>query len=624
MAIRIEDMYWLADVPADFRAICKALESDTANIGSRLRELAGTRLNANQLTSLSACIKRMQLSGVRLEPLSGFRLGVIGNATTNLFTAALPAAAARHGINLAIHEAEYDQVMQEALDPASGINAYKPDAVFLALDYHGLPFGIGHGAAAALEYLETVREGLARNSSVPVIFQTIVCPPAPLFGSFDVMAEGALRRKIMDFNEGVIMAARKRGDYVFDAQALAETVGTQNWQDPAQWNLYKLPFAQSLVPVYTDHVARLLAAIRGLARKCLVLDLDNTVWGGIIGDDGMHGIKVGQGDGTGEAHLEVQKMALALRDRGIMLAVCSKNEDATARQPFKDHPDMLLREEHITVFQANWRDKASNLEAIARTLNIGLDALVFMDDNPVERAQVRGALPMVAVPELPEDVSWYARTILNAGYFEAVTFSEEDRKRADQYRENALRAELESSARNMDEFLESLQMKLEIGPFTPFNVGRVAQLINKTNQFNLTTRRYTQPEVEAMMKDGNILTLQARLIDRFGDNGLITVGIGILKEGVCEIDTWLMSCRVLGRRVEEAMLAEFVAFAKKRGATELRGLFIPTAKNAMVEDHYRKLGFESAGGEGGETLWRLPLTAEIPQNLPFEYLNAAA
>lgn len=622
MSTRHEDLYWLVEAPEDFRAQSKALDTQDTGLGLSFRRLASLRLNTNQLTSLSNGIKRAQDRAADLKPLASFKLAVLGNATTNLFVGALPAAAARHGVNLSIVEAEYDQVMQEALNPQSHINQSKSDAILLALDYRGLPFSSGMTVDAALDFVAQVRDGLAQGSAAPVIFQTVVSPPTPLFGSLDMAMDNALRYQTNAFNAGIAALAKKRGDYILDAAAIAEMVGTQNWQDPAQWNLYKLPFAQSMLPIYVEHLARLLAAIRGLSRKCLVLDLDNTVWGGVIGDDGFNGIKIGQGDAAGEAHLEVQRMALTLRERGIILAVSSKNDDAVARQPFKDHPDMLLREEHITVFQANWRDKASNLEAIAKTLNIGLDALVLLDDNPAERAQVRTELPMVAVPELPTEVSYYARTLLNAGYFEAVNFSEEDKQRADQYRQNAQRAELESSVRNMDEFLDSLEMKLELGAVNDFNVARVAQLINKTNQFNLTTKRYTQPEVEVMMKDASIITLQARLLDRFGDNGLISVGIGRMQGDTCDIDTWLMSCRVLGRRVEEAMLAEFVKLASEKGAKELRGRFIPTPKNSMVADHYKKLGFKQIGETGGETLWSLPIADFGNPALPFERLAA--
>lgn len=391
-----------------------------------------------------------------------------------------------------------------------------------------------------------------------------------------------------------------------------------------QWNLYKLPFSQSLVPVYVEHLGRLLGAIRGTSRKCLVLDLDNTLWGGVIGDDGLQGIVIGQGDGAGEAFLEVQRTALELRQRGIVLAVCSKNDEAVARQPFRDHPDMLLRKDHIAVFVANWRDKASNLEAIARQLNLGLDALVLLDDNPAERKQVRDALPSVAVPELPADPSLYSRVLLNAGYFETISFSEEDRQRSDQYQANAQRAGLSSGSRDMADFLASLDMTLEVGPFTALSLPRVTQLINKTNQFNLTTRRYTQAEVRDMMESTGVMTLQARLTDRFGDNGIISLVIARVEGSSCEIDTWLMSCRVLGRRVEEALMAEIVRRARDRSVTRIVGRYIPTSQNGMVAEHFAKLGFSLVDNQGTSTIWGLSPDQHKDIELPFRVETQAS
>jgi FkbH-like protein len=580
MSRRHEELRWLVDPPADFRA------------------------------------------------LAPFHLALLGNGTTSLFTPAMPAAAARHGVVLKLTQAEFDQVTQEALDPSSLINTCKPDAVLLAMDYHGLPLadGASPGTAtrAALDYVAMIREGLERGAGAPVIFQTVSCPPLPLFGALDGGIAGTLRRQISEFNLGLFELAAKRGDYVLDIASLAETVGTQNWHDDVQWNLYKLPFAQAMVPIYVEHVGRLLGAIRGTARKCLVLDLDNTIWGGVIGDDGMEGIVLGQGDGTGEAFLDVQRTALALRERGIVLAVSSKNTEEIALQPFRSHPEMLLKPDHIAVFQANWTDKATNLEVIAKALNIGLDALVLLDDNAAERQQVREALPMVAVPELPPDPSLYARTLMNAGYFEAVSFSDEDRNRASFYQANAQRAALSSSTRNLDEFLISLEMKIEFLAFDTVSLGRITQLVNKTNQFNLTTRRYTQSEIEAMMQSSDILTFQIRLVDRFGDNGIIGIVIARCSETVCDIDTWLMSCRVLGRRVEEAMTAELVRCIHSRGIKRLVGHYIPTAKNALVRDHYQKLDFSRAGGSDDDQLWVLESADHEQKTLPFKVLKSQA
>ena len=606
MSWRHEEQKWLTPAPADFRDQCRKIAT-----GAEIQSLAQTRLNANQLVTLSKTIEKLQNDGANISPLSNFNLGVLGNATTCLYVNALKGAAARYGVNLATTQAEYDQVMQTALDASAPIHTVGVDAVLLALDYHGLPFDAD--VQAAIEYVKAIRGCL----SAPIIYQTIVCPPEPQLGSLDASESATLLKKVMEFNLALFELAAQQSDYVLDVSSLANMVGTQNWQDPAQWNLYKLPFAQNMMPVYVDHIGRMLSAIRGLSKKCLVLDLDNTIWGGVIGDDGLNGIKIGQGDGVGEAHLDIQRTVLMLRDRGIILAVSSKNDDAVARKPFRDHPDMLLKENHISVFQANWKDKASNLEVIAKTLNIGLDALVFLDDNPVERAQVRETLPMVSVPELPTDPSYFSRVLLNAGYFETVSFSSDDKKRAEQIRSNALRAELQTKARDMGQFLNSLDMKLEIGPFSDFNKGRVVQLINKTNQFNLTTRRYTENEVNEMMSDASFITLQGRLIDKFGDNGLITVGIGRIEGEICMIDTWLMSCRVLGRRVEEAFLSSFVSSAKKLGAQTLEGLYVPSEKNSMVAEHYKKLGFTLAAVSANETTWRLSVSNYTRPDLPF-------
>ncbi len=395
---------------------------------------------------------------------------------------------------------------------------------------------------------------------------------------------------------------------------VAGWIGADRWHDAGHWHAEKLPFAPDLIPLFADVVARTIAAIRGTTRKCLVLDLDNTLWGGVIGDDGVDGIALGQGSAAGEAFLAIQQTALALRERGIILAVCSKNDDDVARGPFRHHPDMPLKEAHIASFVANWGDKATNLRAIASALNIGLDSLVFLDDNPVERAQVRRELPMVAVPELPADPALYPRALLAAGYFEAVAFAQEDRDRADQYRANAERAAFAGTS-DMVGYLASLDMVADFRPFDSVNRARIAQLINKSNQFNLTTRRYTEAQVAGLEADPTKLTLQVRLVDRFGDNGMISVII--VDRATWEIDTWLMSCRVLGRRMEEAVLDQVAGAARRAGATALIGRYIPSVKNKMVADHYAKLGFAATGGEaGGETTWRLDLADYVTPDLP--------
>src|SRR5262249_28514770 len=314
-------------------------------------------------------------------------------------------------------------------------------------------------------YLQALRDSIAKHSNAVCILQTFAAPVEALFGSLDRALPGTLRSLIDDINRAVAQNSLQQGDVLLDVAHLAETVGLADWNDTVLWNMAKLSFSDQLVPLYADHLARIVAAIRGKSRKVLILDLDNTVWGGVIGDDGLEGIKIAQGDATGEAYLAVQRLALDLRQRGIVLAVSSKNNDEVARAPFEQHPEMLLKLDHIAVFQANWNDKATNIQAIAEELSLGLDAMVFLDDNPVERGLVRKILPQVAVPELPEDPACYARTLAAAGYFEAVAFAAEDLKRAGYYQDNAKRANLQKQVGGVDAYLASLDMTITFQPF---------------------------------------------------------------------------------------------------------------------------------------------------------------
>jgi FkbH-like protein len=382
-----------------------------------------------------------------------------------------------------------------------------------------------------------------------------------------------------------------------DLLALDEAVradGLCAWHDDALWCRSKQEVAPAVAPTYGDLVARLLAARAGRSYKCLVLDLDNTLWGGVIGDDGLNGIVLGQGSALGEGFVAVQEYAKDLARRGVILAVCSKNDEANALEPFDSHPEMVLKRSDIASFRANWDDKVANIRAIADDLNIGIDSLVFLDDNPFERNLVRERLPMVAVPEVPDDdPALVPRVLADAGYFESLGLTDEDRQRTLQYQENRARAELQASATDLEGYLRGLEMRLIWNRFDKMSQQRVVQLINKTNQFNLTTRRYTDTDVEAIMADPNAFGMHLRLLDRFGDNGIIAIVIGRMgDDGAVTVDTWLMSCRVLGRQVEAVTLNLVAAQAKALGATRLVGEYVPTAKNGMVRDHYRKLGFE--------------------------------
>lgn len=625
------ELQWLPRVPHDFNDRLKAVGRMPEPLGREFRSLASFALDLNALTKLSKVMGKARSEGRSLHPLVPFRLAILSNSTVDLLVPALIASAARHGVALEVIQPSYDQVAQEALTPDSKVNSSKPDAVLLAIDYRALPLklslGDPDGAAAtvqgAMGYLQALRNGIKTNSNALCIFQTFAPPVETLFGSLDRALPGTPRSLLESINHELAAYVLGQGDVLLDVAGLAQTVGLAGWHNTQLWNMAKFPFSDDLVPLYADHVARTIAAIRGKSRKVLILDLDNTVWGGVIGDDGLEGIRVAQGDAIGEAHLAVQRIALDLRQRGIVLAVSSKNTDEIARMPFEKHPEMLLRLEHLAVFQANWNDKATNIQAIADELSLGLDAMVFLDDNPVERGLIRKLLPEVAVPELPEDPAYYARTLTAAGYFEAAVFSPEDLQRAGFYQDNAKRANLQKQVGGVDAYLASLDMTITFQPFDATGRARIVQLINKSNQYNLTTRRYTEPEVTAAENDPDVFTMQVRLADIFGDNGMISVVIcRPAGPEVWDIDTWLMSCRVLGRKVENMVLRELLEHARAAGIRRLTGTYRPTDRNKLVVDHYSKLGFTKvAEEENGLTRWEMMVDTANPEAAPMKVVS---
>lgn len=622
MSALYSELSWLPRTPQNFSAQCKEALRDGEALGTRIRALASYGLDENQLIRLAKTVSSARAEGKSLEPLSEYRLALISNATTDFIAPSLIATAARYGIALECVTAGYDQAVQESLNPDSAINRSKPHGVLIALDWRGVPLKLALGKMeeaqrtvnAVLGHIQMIRNGIQQNSGATCIVQNLAAPPELLMGSLDRALPGAQRNLIDFINQGLAESVLGTSDVLMDVAGLAETVGLANWFSPSEWNLAKLPFAQAYLPLYADHVCRIIAALRGKTRRCLVLDLDNTLWGGVIGDDGLKGIQIAQGDAAGEAYLALQRYCLALRERGVVLAVSSKNEDEVARSPFREHPEMLLREEHFAVFQANWSDKATNIKAISEELALGLESLVFVDDNPFERELVRQALPQVAIPEMPSDPALYARTLAAAGYFELATFSQEDLSRASYYDGNARRAALQKQVGDLNQYLASLDMEITFQPFNETGRARIAQLINKSNQFNLTTRRYTEAEVAEMESDSKCFTLQVRLTDSFGDNGMISVIIcRATQEGNWDIDTWLMSCRVLGRGVETMTLRELLEHARECGVGKLIGTFRPTDRNKIVEQHYSRLGFtEVERRVDGTTVWELDVaTANV-------------
>ena len=625
------ELQWLPRAPQDLSARLKSLANSQQPLGQQFQSLAQHGLDLSQLTRLARSIAKARAAGHSLAPLTPFRLAVLSNSTLEMITPALIASAARHGLALEIVQPPYDQIAQQALTPDSVVNQSKADAVLFALDCRALPLKPTPGDAAAaantvqaaLSYLQSLREGIRANSAALCLFQTFAPPAETLFGSLDAALPGTLRNLLNRINAGLVEMTLGSGDLLVDVAGIAQTIGLADWHDPRLWNMAKIACSDRAIPLYADHVARVVAAAKGKSRRVLILDLDNTLWGGVIGDDGLEGIRLAQGDATGEAHLAVQRLALDLRARGIVLAVSSKNTDEVARLPFEQHPEMLLRLDHIAVFQANWNDKASNIQAIAEELSLGLDAMVFLDDNPAERGLIRRLLPQVAVPELPEEPALYARTLAAAGYFEAIAFAAEDRQRAGFYQDNARRTELQRQVGGVDAYLASLDMTIRFAPFDPTGRARIVQLINKSNQYNLTTRRYTEPEIALAETDPEVFTLQVRLADIFGDNGMISVVI-CRPDGPeqWKIDTWLMSCRVLGRRVEHMVLREILDHARAANIHTLFGEYVPTGRNNLVADHYEKLGFtRTAEDASGQTHWTLEVAQAAPEPAPMQVVS---
>jgi FkbH-like protein len=608
------DLYWLpeiSDLERDLKAV--GASQDSKEAWGRLVEIAGTRLDFTQVNRVDRALQRhfadAPPKSLATKPI---RLAVLGSSTLTHLLPAIRVGGLRRGLFVSTYEGSYGQYLQELADPNSELFAFAPNLILLALDTIHLTRGLDPAAdvkgseAALQEIVSHLKQcwRLARDAKIPLVQQTALPLFAPILGNNEHRLPGSRQRLVTGLNEILRETADEEGIDLLAIDSCATAQGVEAWHDPVLWHRAKQEISPVAAPLYGDLVSRLLAAQQGLSFKCMVLDLDNTLWGGVIGDDGLEGIVLGQGDPTGEAFLELQNYALQQAKRGIILAVCSKNDEANALAPFEKHPEMVLKRADIACFVANWDDKAKNLRRIANELNIGLDSLVFVDDNPFERNLVRAELPMVAVPELPDDPAFFARTIADAGYFEGIRVTNEDRERSRQYQVNAERSALQAQSADLPTYLRSLGMELVWKDFDKVGLQRIVQLINKTNQFNLTTRRYTESDILAIMSNPAAFGLQLRLTDRYGDNGIIAIVIGKRQGEEVTIDTWLMSCRVLGRQVEEATLGLVVEAAIKLGAKRIVGEYIPTAKNAMVREHYSRLGFALAERlESGATRW---------------------
>lgn len=528
------------------------------------------------------------------------KVAILGGSTTAEIKNMLELFLLAQGIQPSFYEAGYNRYREDVLFENPALWSFKPDIVFLHTTWRDVSAfpelmepepEVEKRVRNEMARFETIWQKIQSELGSIIIQNNFDLPQLRPLGNLEASAAFGRVNFLQRLNAEFASYARNhKRFFINDILYLSAQVGLATWVGQTYWYNFHMALSPAATIALAQNVAGIVKSVYGKSKKCLVLDLDNTLWGGVIGDDGLQNLILGRDHPVGEAFLDFQRYVRELRQRGIILAVCSKNDPANAKEGFS-HPDSVLKLEDFSCFKANWIPKPQSIREIAAELNIGLDSIVFVDDNPAERALVEDQLPEVAVPEMGSDVSRFAEVLEQQRYFEVHALVQDDLNRADYYASNAQRSSSQNSFQDYGEFLASLEMTAEIGPFAQVYLERITQLINKTNQFNLTTRRCTVAEMESVSKDPNYIALWGRLSDKFGDNGLVTVLIGKMENGVVEIEVWLMSCRVFHREMELAMFDAFIELCQARGIKKIVGQYIPTKKNAIVAEHYANLGF---------------------------------
>ena len=538
---------------------------------------------------------------------TGFReakLAVLGNCATQLLSQALRGYAYELKIVLNVFDADYDQLEPQTLDPNSELFTFEPNYILIQLCSEKLqlefcdlsPEEQESFADRVMARIQEYWRRIEARTKAPILQFDFIEIDDGVFGNFGLKTQKSFLYQIRKLNMLFSEAASKdKQVFPIALNSLSAQVGRDAFFDPQLFYIAKMPIQVDFLPQIAKRVFDTVEALAGHFRKCAVLDLDNTLWGGVVGDDGMEGIRIGELK-DGKIYSDLQRYFKALRNRGILLAVCSKNEYDAAIRPFREHPEMVLREDDFVMFVANWEDKASNIRRIRETLNIGMDSIVFIDDNPFERNAVRSQIADLTVPDLPPEPEKYLDFLRKSNLFETVSVSGEDAKRTQQYREEAQRTESSATFASYNEYLQSLEMVAEAKPFDEFHFARIAQLTQRSNQFNLRTVRYTESDIKRIAEDDRFITLYFTLRDKFGDHGLISVVILKKRDnGTLFVDEFLMSCRVLKRGMEEFIINKIVSTAKENGFTLVEGEYIRTQKNAMVAQLYTQHGFTNCG-----------------------------
>lgn len=542
------------------------------------------------------------------------RIGILGSCTTNFLIPVLKAAGFARGIHLEIYEAPYGNYNQEILNPNSALYSFKPDVVFLLLESHDFtadPLIDDRRVDDYIDQILNLRKILYDRSGAHLIFTGLEMPLIHSWDDLEYTQSTGRCRQISRINRELASAAQTHTSFLSIERLVS--LCPVAWSSPRDWFISKQYPSPEGLPILADAVVARIAAIYGLSKKVLILDLDNTLWGGIIGEDGIDGIKVGGSSAQGESFSALQRYAKELRQKGTLLAVCSKNNEADALLPFEHHSDMILKRNDFVSFYANWNDKVSNIKSIANDLNLGLDSFVFIDDNPVERAHVKDMLPDVVVPEFGNHHWRIVPVLQRSMLFESVVLTEEDLKRNENYLKRAKTMQAAKSASNIDDFLRGLKMKCECLPVDDNNISRVVQLLNKSNQFNLTTKRYNIEQVREKMTSSSWWCRAFRLSDQYDDHGIVGILFAELRDQEIYIDTLVMSCRVIGRSLEDLMLNMIQNLAKKSDVHQILGQYIPTERNILVKDFYKSKNFRLLESEKG--YWMLDiLDSPLPEN----------
>ena len=558
------------------------------------------------------------------------KIAVLGGSTTSDIVKILELFLLDAGIEPSFYESEYGQYFQDGMFPPKELLEFSPDLVFIHTTGRNIsswpalsdsPEQVEEKLRAQTGRFEAMWENIKKTFSCPIIQNNFEKPYFRVMGNRDAFDPRGRVNFTNRLNQAFYDYAREHeGFYINDVDYLSSDYGLLRWADPSYWNMYKYAMSLQAIPAFAHSVCNIIRSIFGRAKKALCLDLDNTLWGGVVGDDGADGIEIGQETGPAQAYYDFQSYLKELKSAGVLLTVCSKNDMENALCGLR-HPEGVLRPEDFVLIKANWENKDLNLANTAQELNILLDSLVFADDNPAEREIVRAQLPSVSVPEM-DAVENYIATIDRGGYFETASLTQDDLYRSDMYRANAQRAAQQAAFADYSEYLRSLEMRAVIGDFLPVYISRITQLTNKSNQFNLTTRRYTVEEMERIFADSSYVRLYGKLTDKFGDNGVVSVVIGKIDGSAVDIELWLMSCRVLKRDMEQCMLDQLVARCKEMGLKTLRGYYYPTAKNGMVRKLYESFGFEKLSEDSdGSTTWQLDIDSYAPKCNVIEVVN---